>query len=246
MKANFVLVGLFFVMILSACPNSSKVNSLSQKKQTSEELLLLAVLNDDINQASALVGDGQIKNIDTVNGQSLLKIALDQFEFNMAALLLDNGADASIQVMYQGHSMSIIEYLFLCSNNDTVGYYAVMIGLLLEHHVDLAQVNLEQDFFIKILNKQVIPLAQRGDLLFTTWLTLLKSIFQKQCFAGVEYSKVYLDVCIDYVNRLHLFLEEAKRDQVVELNIGNIDLFMKDFDLCPQNINLLFPGVQGC
>jgi hypothetical protein len=246
MKANLSLMGLYFVMILSACFNLQIKNSLTQKKETPEELLLSAVSTSNISQVRILLDGGQIRNIDTANGQSLLKIAFDQFEFNIAALLLGRGADTGIQVMYQGRLISIVEYVFLRSINDTVGYHAVMIGLLLDHNLDIDQANLSQDFFMKILEKRVIPLSQRGDLLFTTWLTLLKNVFQKQCFEDGEYAKAYLEVCSDYVNRIHLFFEEAKRDQVVELNAGDFGLFMQDFDLCPQNKKLFFPGIQGC
>ena len=240
------LISLFGLVILGACQKPEHDASLKHQNQNADNLLLSAVLNNNIEQVGILISSGKIKNINMVAGQSLLKIAFDQFQFDIAKLLLDSGADANIQVMHADRPLPIIEYLFLRSHDDSVGYNAIMMGFLIEHQVGMTPVNLSQDLFMQILEKRVIPLAQKEDLLFTTWLALLKNIFQKQCFEGDRYSPAYLELCSNYIHRFHLFLEEAKQDQVVELNIGNIDLFMKDFDLCPQNINLLFPGVQGC
>jgi len=230
-----------------SCQKKQSFHQIKKADLTSDELLIQAIEDSDIDQLAKLIDEEKISNINMVKGQSLLKKAFDRLEFNIANFLLENGADPNILVMHKGKQMPLFEYLIIRSQNEPVGYYVIMLRSLLNHHVDLSKASsLQVDYFVTILESRVTPLAEKGDLLFTSWLYLLQDMFRVQCFDNNEYLHRNLQLCSNYIGRINLFLEHAKRNQVVELNVGNIQPFLKNFDLCPHSNEKLIPGVKGC
>lgn len=212
-----------------------------------EQNLLAAVQSNKLDKVGEILNSGEVKNINEVDGQSLLRIAFDIYAFNVARSLLQNGAEPNVKVNYLGQNITLTEYLVHQSKNDKVGFGAVKLRMLLDNHADFTQTSSPKiDIFNIILNDQIIPLASKGDLLFTSWLYLLQDIFKSICFEKGEFSVLNLEDCSNYIANIKLFLQQAKRDQVVELNMGNITPFIKTFDLCPNNDDLLLPGVSGC
>lgn len=240
------ICGLVVVAMSLACstPKTPQINALVLPSL--DQRLLDAVKNSDVEQVGILLSSGKIKDINRIHGESLLQVAFDNYEFDIYRVLLNNGADPNILVTHNGVRQPILEYLYRKSEHDTVGYFSIMIGALLDAGARTDTMHLKYPFFIEILRDRVGRFARHGDLVLTNWLYLLYTVFNNECLVGNVIRQEKLTMCLNWMEELHGFFKEVLRNQIIEPEVGDIGYFMKSFDLCPENNEKNIPDAAGC